>query len=147
MFIKKQLRNRTQKKISKRKIIKLRQGVNLYFLKFKNATNTCREVNHNPGCFNWPHSSSIEAGLIWVKKKKILSVFELNGMCPKALWVCPNRKTRLTAARANGACVFTNEISSFLKSAVPVASYCVLSKYAKRLHVKHTQVREFRFSS
>lgn len=51
MFIKKQLRNRTKEKISKRKIIKLRQGVNLYFLKFKNATNTCREVNHNPGVF------------------------------------------------------------------------------------------------
>lgn len=50
MSIKKQLRNRT-KKISERKIIKLRQGVNLHVLKFKNATYTCREVNHNPGVF------------------------------------------------------------------------------------------------
>lgn len=35
----------------------------------------------------------------------------------------------------------------FLKSAMPVASYCALSKYTKRLQVSHTQLREFRYSS
>lgn len=40
MLIKKQLRNRTKKKIPERKMIKLRQGVNVYFLKFKKIQQT-----------------------------------------------------------------------------------------------------------